>query len=206
MKIIFGSLLVFLTVSGIALAGKNSNIDNFLILGVIASTEQQAGVALMKNKASNKTFAVKAGSSFSSGAYLVRVNRKHVDISINGTEYTLKVGAETANAIRTHPQVNTKFEFAQAQGSIEKDGQTITVGKDYKDHLLNNNLAQILMQAAAIPYEINGKLRGFQLWDIEKDSVFKLVGLDDGDIITAIKNIGRSNFPSPGKNHIFWVF
>jgi type II secretion system protein C len=51
---------------------------------------------------------------------------------------------------------------------------------------VRHELGKVLMQAAAIPYYINGQLRGFRLWDIDANSVYELAGLKNGDIVMAI--------------------
>jgi type II secretion system protein C len=166
-----------------ALAGLPSG-KTFLVLGVIASNPTKQGVALMKDKASGKTFAVKQGTEFDSGTKLVEVKRKHVEIAINGIRYKINVGDETSNAEFITPTSN-RF-LANDKGAFEVKGDTVKVTSEYKNFMVRDKLDTVLMQAASVPFLKDGKLAGFTLWDIEPNSLFEKFGLKDGDTVTAI--------------------
>lgn len=158
--------------------------ENFLVLGVIASNKDRSGIALMKNKQTGKTFALKEGGRLERNASLFAVTRKSVKLLIQGKIYELGVGDDTATALQTQ---KTHRKFAEISNhAIEKKGNVINVSGAYKEHLINNNLGEILMQAAAVPHMKNGKIAGFELWEIEKESVFDMAGFQNGDIVTSI--------------------
>jgi len=156
----------------------------FLVLGVIAADANKQGVALMKDKSSGKTFAVKQGSEFDRGTKLVEVKRKHVEIAVNGIRYKINVGDETSNAEFITPASN-KF-LANDKGAFEVKGDTVKVTSEYKNFMVKDKLDTVLMQAASVPFMKDGKLAGFTLWDIEPDSLFEKFGLKDGDTVTSI--------------------
>ncbi len=165
--------------------------DNFLVLGVIASTKDKAGIALLKNSTSGRTFAVKQSSKIDPKSTLLKVTRKHIVVEIEGQVYKIEVGGDIATAVvmQKRPYSPSSENYVEnAAQEVQKDGNTIKVSNTYKDHLVNGSLEKILMQAAAVPHVENGKLRGFELWEIEKDSVFEVAGFKDGDLITKIND------------------
>ncbi|MEZ4741781.1 MAG: hypothetical protein R3B45_04935 [Bdellovibrionota bacterium] len=50
-------------------------------------------------------------------------------------------------------------------------------------------MAKILMQATAQPYMKDGVVKGFQLSQIDPDSIFDKGGFRDLDVVTAINGI-----------------
>ena len=62
----------------------------------------------------------------------------------------------------------------------------------YRDNIVKNQLQDILMQATALPYYERRKerlLAGFQLSQIDNDSVFAKGGFQDKDVITSVNGI-----------------
>jgi type II secretion system protein C len=177
-------MILMTLLSGQALAQEGRK--NFLVLGVIASNGKNSGVALMKDKGTEKTFAVKQGDEFDKGSKLVSVDRKTIEISVNGIKYSLKVGDETANADMMYGK--SSGGMGVASDSIELQGDTVKVTSEYKNHMIKEKLDSVLMQAATVPFVQNGQLRGFTLWDIEPESVFEKFGLKDGDTVTSIND------------------
>ncbi len=157
--------------------------DSFKILGIIASSKSQAGVALVKESGSGRTFAVREGSAISKQASLRAVNRRTVEVVINQKTYIMRVGDESSTAQVAFASFDRP---ALSQDSFERDGDTVKVSASLRDHIVNQRLGEVLMQAAAVPYMNDGRLAGFTLWDIEPASVFELAGLKNGDTITSI--------------------
>jgi type II secretion system protein C len=180
-----GWLLVVVAALTFAFEVRAQNMSNFLVLGVIASSKGREGVALLKDMNSQKTFAVREGTAFCTTCTLSLVGRKYIDVTINTKVYKLKVGDDTASAIADAAN-RMDYMVSNAEKEIRKDGNTVEVSSAYKEHLINADLSKILMQAAAVPQYENGRLKGFQLWDIEPQSVFEMAGLKDGDLITSI--------------------
>ena len=162
--------------------------ENFLVLGVIASTKDKAGIALMKNMKSGKTFAVKQSTEFEPGSVVKYVSRKHVTVMIKNQLYRIDVGGDVASAMPMNNRSSNNNYVANVGQEVQIEGNTVKVSNAFKDHLVNNNLEKILMQAAAVPHVVNGKLKGFELWEIEKNSIFEVAGFRDGDLITKIND------------------
>jgi len=59
----------------------------------------------------------------------------------------------------------------------------------YRDNLIGNELQKILMQATALPYFEEEKIVGFQLTQIDKDSIFSKGGFENNDVITNVNGL-----------------
>ena len=165
-----------------------ANPFDFSILGVITSSRGKKGVALMKQKSSDKVSAFKEGDEVVPGTKIKSILRKTVTFSYQNKLYELTVGEDKPR------QVNEASSGASVVASnlthaagIEKDGDVLKVSRSLKDSLSSSEgLNKILMQAAAISYVQNGKLVGFRLLEIDAGSIFEMAGFQNGDIITHI--------------------
>lgn len=158
----------------------------FIILGVIASDSQHKGIALVKSKKTGKVTAYKVGARLEKRTYLTRVKRKHVEIKINNQPYKLIVGADVPTSIESKKGQRLA---TTSSGGIERSGDTLRVTASYKKHLIEENLSNVLMQAATEPYIENGQVVGFRLWEIDKGSIYEKAGFENGDIITHINGL-----------------
>jgi len=91
------------------------------------------------------------------------------------------------------PKPISSYTPPTSEVDISKIGESVKeispdnyeIGNDDLDSALDN-LAQISMQARAVPAIENGKSIGFKLVSIQPNSVFSKIGLKPGDIITRI--------------------
>jgi type II secretion system protein C len=162
--------------------------EGFLVLGVIATQDPAVlkGVALFKNQQTLKTFAIKEGDTFDENSQLIRVAHKTVTVKLRGSLYTLRVGDDTLSALNNKSSARPQG-VASTQG-IEVNEGSVKVTAAYKQHIITDKLETVLMQAASEPFYESGKLCGFTLLEIEKDSIYETVGLKNGDIITSIND------------------
>ena len=165
-----------------ATASKEQRKDfGYLVLGTIVSVNKSNSVALVKNRKSGRTHAVRVGTVIGKGLLLSAVNKKMITITQRGESYRIRVGSS-----EEFGRISTR-NIAQHEGLQRRDGN-VTVSASYKDHLLKNELNKILMQAAAEPAIRNGKIVGFTLWAIEKGSIYEKLGFKNGDTVTSIND------------------
>ncbi|WP_141731003.1 PDZ domain-containing protein [Oligoflexus tunisiensis] len=183
MKNFAGLLFLLSLLMGASLA--QGNPFDYNVLGVIASSQNQKGVALIKHKTSGRVAAFREGHDVVPGCRIEKIFRKTVTFSFNNKFYDLSVGDENPTEVKSTPAVNVADNLVHADG-IERQGNTLKVTRMLKDNLVGENLNKILMQAAAVPHVENGRLTGFQLLEIDQGSIFDIAGLKNGDIITHI--------------------
>lgn len=166
---------------------------NIIVLGVIASSQNKGGVALIKNTESGKVSAHHEGSYVKPGLEITKVGRKSVIFKIEENLYTMKVGdynaTETPQKETEKPRNTLTVENLRGVEGIERNGNRLRVSENVKKALVGDNLSKVLMQAAAIPAtDAGGRLIGFKLLAIDKGSIYDVAGLKDGDIITHIND------------------
>ena len=156
--------------------------ERFLVIGVIHSKDAGESVALVKDTRTSKTSAVREGMNFDRDTRIVSIGEKKVELETSGRKLILRVGGGSEykstgrrSAIASNPEITVK-------------GSTVRISATYRDHLVKNELAKILMEAAAVPQFDGGQLRGFKLWDLEPDSIYEQVGFQNGDIVTSIND------------------
>jgi type II secretion system protein C len=180
----FAGLLLLLNL----LMGASPALGNpfdYNVLGVIASSQTQKGVALIKHKTSGRVTAFREGHEVVPGCRIEKIFRKTVTFTFNSKVYDLSVGDENPVEVKSTPVLTVADNLVHADG-IERQGNTLKVTRMLKDNLVGENLNKILMQAAAVPHVENGRLTGFQLLEIDQGSIFDVAGLKNGDIITHI--------------------
>lgn len=171
---IWGCLLMAVASSSSALAE-----SEYLVIGVIHSKAASDSVALIKDKRSGHTFAARTGQAFADGrGIVVEISPRSVQLRLKEKQVTLLVGGD-----------GTAFvggRSSDGQQEISISGSTVEISSTYRDHIVQNQLAKVLMQAAAVPHFQGNQLNGFTLLDIEPGSVYEQVGFQSGDIVTSI--------------------
>jgi type II secretion system protein C len=179
LPLLFGACLAF------------GNPFEYNVLGVIASSQNQKGVALIKQKTTGKVNAFREGQEVVAGCRIQKIFRKTVTFAFNNKLYDLSVGDEVPTEVSGSALFTAGSSAAenlyQAEG-IERTGNTLKVSRTLKENLVGENLNKILMQASAVPHVEQGRLVGFQLLEIDSGSIFDIAGLKNGDIITYIND------------------
>ena len=120
---------------------------------------------------------------------LVEVGRDRIVVNKDGRHYFIElarsampassrdgaIGAVSANV----PQGGT-FEKEVRGNSVRMSVPTAEVEKSF------GNFAEVMRQARAIPLIEGGVPKGFSLQEIEPGSIYQKLGLQDGDVITAV--------------------
>lgn len=164
------------------------------IMGTIVKGASGAGVALIKEAATGTVKAVKAGNQILGKAYLIKeVHGKYIIVEKQGGGRLLvfqdKFSREfTGNQIAADPApraVQTATDTYREEG-FERVKDQVKISAAYRDRLVNQELAKILMQATAEPATENGIIVGFKFSQIDPDSIYAKSGLRDEDIVTGI--------------------
>jgi len=72
------------------------------------------------------------------------------------------------------------------EDGFERQKDKITMTGMYRDKLVKEDMAKVLMQATAEPYSENGQIVGFKISQIDEGSIYSKAGLQNGDIVTGI--------------------
>lgn len=154
----------------------------FLVLGVIASARDGEGVALLKAMQGSEAFAVRVGQQIDPDVVVQSITRDYVFFRTHGHVEKVRVGEQLDPASVSADYLPLNLNA----GGIEKQGNVVRVTESLRNDVVKQQLSKVLMQAAAIPYYVNGELVGFRLSDIDAGSIYQKAGFIDGDIVTNI--------------------
>lgn len=152
---------------------------NLKLLGTVVN-EKGSSWAIILDLDNDRQDMVNVGSVVA-GARVVSIAKDRVVLSVNGKEETLLLGAEGTRAATSTRDAQAPKESVTSTYVVDR--QTVQKNLD--------NLPSLLMQARAEMYFKEGKPEGFQLSQIEKGSILKSVGFQDGDVIQSVngKNV-----------------
>jgi type II secretion system protein C len=163
------------------------------IVGTISNSTSGANVALIREVESGKIEAVKAGFTVMKSFRVIEVKPKYVVLQ-RQNEFRIvfqnKFAGEFSSSATT--QMKNNLSTYKEEG-FERSELNIRMTSQYRDRMVRDDLTQVLMQATAIPYSRDGRVMGFQLLQIDKDSIYDKSGFQDQDVVTAINGQELNN-------------
>lgn len=161
---------------------KAYSMNNLLLKGLYGSKFN--GFAIVAKKSSpNKTKIIGVGESYE-GYVLKQIGLHNVTFAKAGKEYILSL-KESNN------KISDVFTKVQKNTSTSEDEKQVT-REDIRSY--SNNPAQIWKDIAIAPVKKAGKIVGFKVNRIKKNSKMATLGLKKGDVITKANNIKLSSF------------
>jgi type II secretory pathway component PulC len=156
------------------------------IMGAIVQPDSENNVALVKDGGSVK--AVKKDHSVGDFK-VVAVRAEYLELRGGGKHYFIYQDKFAADAARSRdakatPTVTGVEGFSE--DGFERSKTRVTMTAMYRDKLVKDDLAKVLMQATAEPQVENGVIVGFKVSQIDDGSIYQKAGLKDEDVITAI--------------------
>jgi general secretion pathway protein C len=146
---------------------------NLKLLGTVVN-EKGMSWAVILDLDNDRQEMVNVGSVVAV-ARVVAIQRDKVVLGINGREEILLLGAEGTRVASTRDD------------QAPKESTTSTYLVDRKTVQENlDNLPSLLMQARAELYFKEGRPEGFQLSQIQRGSILKSMGFQDGDVIQSV--------------------
>lgn len=166
--------------------------QGFTIMGQIVQANNEDGVALIK-EASGTVKAVKRDMIIVDRFKVIGVYAGYIDVITRDAKrlhiYQAKFdGGGNAPSKSPTSSVAALGETYHEDGFERANGKVVMTGS-YRDKLVKEDLAKVMMQATAEPYFENGAIAGFKLSQIDDGSIFQKSGLKDGDIVSAINGL-----------------
>lgn len=165
------------------------------IMGAIVQKATENNVALIKEIQSGTVKAVKAGHIIYDRYKVVEIHAKYMILITKDARrylvYQDKFASEFAKGSKT-PSDSAPSRPAMVMGEsyreegFERVKGNVTMSASYRDKLVKQDLAKVLMQATAEPYMENGQIAGFKFSQIDSDSIYAKGGLMDDDIVTSV--------------------
>lgn len=161
------------------------------IMGSIVQKAADSNVALIKEK-SGSVRAVKPGHIIANTYKVIDIHEKYMVVITRSAEQILvyqdKFATEFSGGtpVSTYTGPNLALQETYKEDGFERRKGQVSMSASFRDKIVKQDLAKVLMQATAEPHMENGQIAGFKLSQIDADSIFAKGGLMDEDIITAI--------------------
>ncbi len=173
----------------------NGESIGVLIMGSIVQKNSASNVVLIKEIKSGIVKAVRPGTIILTNYNVTEVHEKYIILNRAEDKYVVyqdKFAGEFVGQNRPmdHSPANLTQgkDFYQEEGFERRSGQ-VKISGMYRDKLVNQDLAKVLMQATAEPAMQNGNIVGFKLTQIDSDSIYAKSGFLDSDVITVINGV-----------------
>ena len=189
-------LLLAATVAGAA-RGDNAPIRveaadlGFVIVGTIVQPAGEDSVALLKHK-SGTVQAVKRDVIIDGRYKVLAVYTTALELLSKDQKRYLAFRDKFEAALPTRDTTQSTVPSAPTEGEVfkedgfERNKGRIMMTALYRDKLLKDDLARILMQATAEPYLEGNAIVGFKITQIDAGSIYAKSGIQNDDIVTAV--------------------
>jgi general secretion pathway protein C len=162
---------------------------NCTLIGTVLNEDGESWAIIQDNQ-TNRQDRYPVGSTVS-GAKVVMILRNKVVLNIGGRDELLVMGIEKIRAAKPEAErSNTtstpvKLPPRPARGVLRGQGLNYNISRDLIQQSINN-MAQLMSEVRMTPYLKDGNPEGFRLTQIKDDSLFRNMGLQNGDILTSI--------------------
>lgn len=182
------TLLVTSTMVGAQEPVKTNGADiGIAIMGTIVNKSTEDSVALIKED-SGTVKAVKRDHVIGDKYKVVAVTAQYMELITRESKRFFVYPDKFADLVAskgTGPQLGGPSDSYKEEG-FERSKGKITMSGLYRDKLVKEDLAKVLMQATAEPFLENGQIAGFKMSQIDENSIYEKAGVRNGDIITGI--------------------
>ena len=160
------------------------------IMGSIVQKATVDNVALIKEE-SGSVKAVKKDHVILGKYKVLAVTQQYIEIiTRDAKRYFVYQDKFAASALASKKAAAPAGISATAEtykeDGFERNKGKVTMTGLYRDKLVKEDLAKVLMQATAEPYMENGQIAGFKMSQIDDNSIYQKAGVVNGDIITGI--------------------
>lgn len=187
-------LALALTLAGHAMAGEPTKTDGsdvgITIMGAIVERNSDDNVALVKDQ-TGSVKAVKKDFIILDKYKVVAVHAEYIEVVTREAKVYQIYQDKFAGSIPTKKSDLAAAGISGAAEQYKEEGfervkGKITMTGIYRDKLVKEDLARVLMQATAEPFMENGAIVGFKIFQIDDGSIYAKSGVQNNDVITAI--------------------
>jgi general secretion pathway protein C len=177
-------------------AGSKSSLPVILIATIVSDPEQFSSCLIGDEKGNNNALGYGIGDMVLEEATIYRIEQRRVILKRTDgeLEYLEMDGAD--------PVTPSSVKAAKASKSgkwdgVEKAGETkFTIDQETFDKILENP-DKLAGQIRAVPHtDENGKVDGYRLSGIRRSSLFRKLGIKNGDVVHSVNGNDLTNMSS----------
>jgi general secretion pathway protein C len=175
-------------------SGPAVTVEDMVLLGTIAG-EPEISYAVINTKHDSKTEVYRMHDKVGGEAEVVAIRAREVELLRNGEKETIKL--PELDDLKKAGDRWAKGAGKDIADGIRKLGDhDFVVSKELIDAAFKD-MGKLMSGARLMPNFDGGKINGFKISHIQKDSLYKLIGLDDGDVLHRV-NSKEINNPLDG--------
>jgi type II secretion system protein C len=159
------------------------------IIGTIVQQDHTKNVVLVKELVSGKVQAYRSGHAIMEKFRIIEIENQFIVVLKENkkTKVFQDKFAGSGAAIAGNGGKGASDNYSE--DGFERKGGKVAMTAMYRDKIVKEDMAKIMMQVTAQPYMRNGQIKGFQLSQLDVGSIFEKGGFHENDIITAINGI-----------------
>ncbi|MFH1728403.1 MAG: type II secretion system protein GspC [Pseudomonadota bacterium] len=162
------------------------------LLGTLVLNDPSMSIAIIEFKGEIDSYMIE--DSFSD-ATVVRIRRNIVEFNRNDhLEYLESEGMDIFGQTSDNKEGSSGSE-GTSKGIVKKGENQFEISREKLDATLSD-LNSILRQARAIPHIVNGITEGFKIVAIKPDSIYRQLGIRNGDVIQRVNGSEINNIES----------
>jgi general secretion pathway protein C len=162
--------------------------EDFQLLGVIAGLPQ-ISFAVIHTLHDAKTGVFQVGEKVSGTADVLAIRSREVELLHDGERKVIKLPALGDGLAAMNADRWNRTAGEQIADGVKKIGdREYVVSSEVIDNAFND-MGKMLRGARIVPQLENGKISGFKVQRIKKDSLYKTIGLENGDILHRVNSI-----------------
>ncbi len=160
------------------------------LLGTTAATDPKFSWAAVENRQQRETLVVSLGDKVAANATVLKIERRRIILSENGSPRELTLDEEDPTAVKPRRVARRPSRRRESPAARVKrlGNDRFSVPREDVEKTMRNP-ANLFSQARILPKYEGGEMVGVQVNSIKDDSIFRNIGLQDGDVITELNGI-----------------
>ncbi len=161
--------------------------DDFTLLGVIAGLPE-ISFAVINTRHDGKTGVFSIGEKVADTAEVMVIRAREVELLHNGELKVIKL-PDLGDGLQARDNRWNRAAGVNVADGIKKIGENEFVISSEVIENAFDDMAGMLRGARIMPNIENGNINGFKVYRIKKDSLYKKIGLENGDILHRVNSV-----------------
>jgi type II secretion system protein C len=173
-------------------AGPSITAEDLQLMGVIAGGDPDDSYAIINTKHDGKTDTYRVGTKIGGETEITAIRSREVDILRAGVKSTISLPEVETAAIKKGDRWGKGTGERIAEGVRKNPDGSMVVDKEFIDNAFKD-MGKMMTGARLMPNFDNGKINGFKISHIQNASLYKTIGLQDGDTLLRVNSKELNN-------------